>query len=72
MYSEIEYIDPNYRQNLRISRPGYPRGYTGAAPTTISDAEYTARSSLPAALSHHRQRLLKVGDQVLLVFRADG
>ena len=31
-----EYIDPNYRQNLRVSPPRYPRGYTGAttAPTT--------------------------------------
>jgi len=27
MYSKIEYIGPDYRQNVMISLPGYPRGY---------------------------------------------
>ena len=41
MYSEIEYIDPNYRQNLLISLLEYPRGYTGATmvPMTVHHAE---------------------------------
>jgi len=50
MYSEIEYIDPNYRQNLLISLLEYPRGYTGATmvPMTVHHAEMHAPASTTA------------------------
>ena len=46
MYSEIEYIDPNYRQNLLISLLGYPRGYTGEAVAPMAGHVAQARARI--------------------------
>jgi hypothetical protein len=48
MYSKVEYSDPNYRQNLRVSPAGYPRGYIGA--TTGATTDCTGR------VGHHLKR----------------
>jgi len=48
MYSKVEYSDPNYRRNLRVSPAGYPRGYIGA--TTGATTDCTGR------VGHHLKR----------------